>query len=82
MAKAKTETVKIRRAPKFVAFMATFGLIGAIVGILLGINTSILGYMFVYSTGIGAGVGAAVAVIVDWILSRRSTTAEATKLKG
>ena len=82
MAKPKTETVNIRRAPKFVAFMATFGIIGAITGIVLGLNTNILGYLFVYSTAIGTGIGAGVAVIVDWVFSRRSTTAEATKLKG
>ena len=87
MSKDKTETVKIRRAPRFLPFMLTGIAVGAVIATLLaltitnsdGKTAGFISQLFVYSLGIGAGAGIAVAAIVDGITAKRTKSAQASK---
>ena len=87
MSKAKTETVKIRKAPKFIPFMLTGIAVGALVAILLsltitnsdGKTAGFISQLLIYSLGIGAGAGIAVAAIVDGITAKRTKSVQASK---
>jgi hypothetical protein len=81
------ETVRIRRAPKYLSFLllfASFGLISAIV-VYLNIdeaskgNASIFGLLLTFFSGAGAALGLVVALIVDGISRLRSKTAVAER---
>lgn len=64
---------RVRRAPKFPAFIASGGLIGLIVGVLLGLRggtgdysvTATVALFALIFLGIGILAGAAVAVVLD-----------------
>ncbi len=88
-----TETnqeVKIRRAPKFIPFMAIGTGLGALLGLIIGLSVpvdqqtgkSLLGLLVVFLAGVGFGLGVLLVVILDRIFIARSKTAEATKLEG
>jgi uncharacterized membrane protein YfcA len=86
----KTETLEIRKAPKFLPFMITGTVLGAILGgILYAIipaenrtGQDIFGYLVVYLAGLGFAGGTFLAVVLDWVSRARIKQVEATKLKG
>jgi xanthine/uracil permease len=90
MSNAKTETVKIRRAPKFIPFALTGLALGAVIAIVLSltINNSdgktpgFITQLLVYSLAGGAGFGVVVAVVVDLLSNRRTKEAEASKVSS
>jgi uncharacterized protein (DUF58 family) len=87
MSKDKTETVKIRRAPKFIPFMLTGVLLGGVVAIALtllittqeGKTAGFITQILVYCLGLGAGVGLVAAVISDSVTARRSKDVQVSK---
>jgi len=90
MSKDKSETVKIRRAPKFIPFMLTGVAIGAVVAIILSLTISgsdgktagFITQLLVYCLGLGAGAGIALAAILDGIKARRTKTVQANKVSS
>lgn len=87
MSKDKTETVKIRRAPKFIPFMLTGVLLGGVVAIALsllitteeGKTAGFITQILVYCLGLGGGVGLVAAVIFDAVTARRSKDVQVSK---
>lgn len=87
MSKDKTETVKIRRAPKFIPFMLTGVLLGGVVAIALsllittqeGKTAGFITQILVYCLGLGAGVGLVAAVVFDAVTARRSKDVQVAK---
>jgi uncharacterized protein (DUF58 family) len=87
MSKDKTETVKIRRAPKFIPFMFTGFLLGGVVAIALsllittqeGKTAGFITQILVYCLGLGAGVGLVAAVIFDALTARRLKDVQVSK---
>ena len=87
MSKDKTETVKIRRAPKFIPFMFTGFLLGGVVAIALsllittqeGKTAGFITQMLVYCLGLGAGLGLVAAVIFDAVTARRLKDVQVSK---
>jgi hypothetical protein len=90
MSKDKTETVAIRRAPKFIPFMLTGIAIGAVIAIILSLTISgsdgktagFITQLLVYCLGLGAGLGIAVAAIVDGLTTKNAKTAQANKVSS
>ena len=90
MSNAKTETVKIRRAPKFIPFSLTGLVLGAAVAIALsltidnpdGKTPGFITQLLIYCLAGGAGFGLVVAVLVDLISGRRLKDAEASKVSA
>jgi len=87
MSKDKTETAKIRRAPKFIPFMLTGVLLGGIVAIILSLSITtqdgktagFLTQLLVYCLGLGAGLGALAAVIFDAVTTHKSKDVQVSK---
>jgi uncharacterized protein (DUF58 family) len=87
MSKDKTETVKIRRAPKFIPFMLTGVLLGGVVAIALsllitteeGKTAGFITQILVYCLGLGGGVGLAAAVIFDAVTARKLKDVQVSK---
>ena len=90
MSNAKTETVKIRRAPKFIPFALTGLALGAVIAIVLSLTINnpdgktpgFITQLLVYSLAGGAGFGVVVAVVVDLLSNRRTKEAEASKVSA
>jgi hypothetical protein len=88
MSNDKTETVKIRRAPKFIPFSLTGLLLGAVIAIALsltidnpdGKTPGFIAQLLVYCLGAGACFGLVIAVVVDFISNRRAKDAQASKV--
>ena len=88
MSKAKTETVKIRRAPKFIPFSLTGLAAGAVIAIILSLSINnpdgktpgFITQLLIYCLAIGAGFGLVTAVVVDIISNRRAKDAQASKV--
>jgi hypothetical protein len=87
MSKDKTETVKIRRAPKFIPFMFTGFLLGGIVALVLtlpitteeGKTAGFITQILVYCLGLGGGVGLVAAVIFDAVTARKLKDVQVSK---
>jgi uncharacterized protein (DUF58 family) len=87
MSKDKTETVKIRRAPKFIPFMFTGFLLGGVMAIALsllittqeGKTAGFITQILVYCLGLGAGLGLLAAVIFDAVTARRLKDVQVSK---
>ena len=87
MSKDKTETVKIRRAPKFIPFMLTGVLLGGVVAIALsllitteeGKTAGFITQILVYCLGLGGGVGLVAAVIFDAVTARKLKDVQVSK---
>ena len=85
----KTEQVKIRRSPKYLPFLITGGVIGAIVGTVLGLSIPaeqktaepIITYLIAFLGGLGVVAGIVAALVVDRIGVAKAKTIEATKLE-
>jgi Na+/melibiose symporter-like transporter len=86
----KTETLEIRKAPKFLPFMLTGTIFGAILGILLytlipaenRTGQDVFGYLVIFMMAVGFAGGTFMAVIFDWVSRAQIKQVEATKLKG
>jgi hypothetical protein len=87
MSKDKTETVKIRRAPKFIPFMLTGVLLGGVVAAILSLSITsqdgktagFLTQLLVYCLGLGAGIGVLAAVVFDALTARASKDVQVSK---
>ena len=87
MSKDKTETVKIRRAPKFIPFMLTGVFLGGIVALVLtlsittevGRTAGFITQVLVYCLGLGAGVGVIAAVVFDVVTGRKPKDVQVSK---
>jgi len=87
MSKDKTETVKIRRAPKFIPFALTGVLLGGVVAIILslfittevGRTAGFITQLLVYCLGLGAGLGVVAGVVIDGISHRRIKEVDASR---
>ena len=87
MSKDKTETVKIRRAPKFIPFMLTGVLLGGVVALVLtllitteeGKTAGFITKILVYCLGLGGGVGLVAAVIFDAVTARKLKDVQVSK---
>jgi len=86
----QTETLEIRKAPKFLPFMFTGTMIGLVVGILLyqlipaenRTGQNIFGYLVIFFMFAGFAAGIVLTVVLDWLSRARIKQVEATKLKG
>lgn len=86
----KTEQVKIRRSPKYLPFLITGGVIGALVGTVLGLSIPaeqktaepIITYLIAFLGGLGVVAGIVAALVVDRIGVAKAKTIEATKLES
>ena len=87
MSKDKTETVKIRRAPKFIPFMLTGVLLGGVVALALtllittqeGKTAGFITQILVYCLGLGGGVVLLAAVIFDAVTARKLKDVQVSK---
>jgi hypothetical protein len=87
MSKDKTETVKIRRAPKFIPFALTGVLVGGIVAIILSLSITtevgrtagFITQLLVYCLGLGAGAGVLFAVVLDALTTRKIKDVQVSK---
>ena len=87
MSNVKTESAKIRRAPKFIPFMLTGVLLGGVVAIVLSLSITtqdgktagFLTQLLVYCLGLGAGLGVVAAVIFDALTARRAKDVQVSK---
>jgi hypothetical protein len=85
----KTQDVKIRRSPKYLPFLITGGVIGAIIGTVLGLSIPadqrtaepLITYLIAFIGGLGVVAGIVAAIVVDRIGVARAKTVEATKLE-
>jgi len=86
----QTETLEIRKAPKFLPFMFTGTMIGLVVGIVLyqlipaenRTGQNIFGYLVIFFMFAGFAAGIVLTVVLDWLSRSRIKQVEATKLKG
>jgi ATP/ADP translocase len=86
-----TETVAIRRAPKFFPFLVTGAGIGLLVaGIWFATSgdptskdgASVLALVAVMGIGLGALIGVAAALVVERVLVAKTKQTQAAKLEG
>ena len=81
--------VRIRKAPRFLPFMLTFGLVGVIIGAGLGLSIPadqrtaepIVTYLIAYLGGIGVVLGIVTTLILDRIGLAKAKRVEATKIE-
>jgi len=81
------ETVTIRKAPKYLAFLLLFATIGFIVAVIIYLNidesskgtASIFGMLVTYLSGAGAALGLILALIVDGVSRLRAKTVVAER---
>jgi H+/Cl- antiporter ClcA len=86
----KTETLEIRKAPKFLPFMFTGTMIGLVLGVVLyqlipaknRTGQDIFGYLVIFFMFAGFASGVIFTVVLDWVSRSRIKQVEATKLKG
>lgn len=87
---SSTEKVHIRRAPKYLPFMITGGVLGIILAVIVGLSIPdgqrtaqpIITYLIAYFGAAGVALGIVAALIFDRIGVARAKTVEATKLKA
>lgn len=84
--KTSTTLVDIRRAPKFIPFVATAAVIGFIVSAITAWVTqapgNFFGYVIVWGTILFASVGLVFSVLLEAFFRARSKRIEATKIEG
>jgi len=81
------ETVRIRRAPKYLSFLLVFASVGFIAALVVYFNipeadrsaASILGFLVGYFSAAGAVFGIILALIVDGVSRLRSKTVVAER---
>lgn len=85
-----TETVRIRKTPRFLPFLLTGGILGIIAALVVGLTIPeeqktgepIVTLLVAFFAGIGMSLGIVVTIILDRIGIARAKTLEATKLEG
>lgn len=85
-----TETVRIRKTPRFLPFLLTGGILGIIAALLVGLTIPeeqktgepIVTLLVAFFAGIGMSLGIVLTIILDRIGIARAKTLEATKLEG
>lgn len=84
--KTSTALVDIRRAPKFIPFVATAAVIGFIVSAIVAWVTqapgNFFGYLLVWGTILFASIGLVVAVLLEAFFRARSKRIKATKIEA
>ncbi|WP_448811466.1 potassium transporter Trk [Agromyces bauzanensis] len=85
-----SDTVMVRRSPRYGRFITLGALVGAVVALILTFTFSgqpaegqlvqfdkgqVFGFLLLFCGVVGAGLGAIVALIIDRALARRSTAA-------
>lgn len=84
--KTSTALVDIRRAPKFIPFVATAAVIGFVISAITAWVTNapgnFFGYVIVWGTILFASIGLVVAVLLEAFFRARSKRIEATKIEG
>ena len=87
-AHVRTESVQLRRSPKYGTFMALGAGLGIVIGVILAVTQpalgeysieQIVGLLALMLGAIGLGVGAAVALLFDRVLARKTLTVEAKR---
>lgn len=86
----KTETVSIRRSPKYLQFLILGAVLGIIAALILGFSIPeeqrtakpVITFIVAYFAGGGAALGITVAMILDRIFAARAKRLEATKLEA
>jgi len=81
------ETVRIRRAPKYLPFLLLFATIGAIAAVIIYLNiddatqgtASIFGLLLTFCSVAGASVGLILALVLDGVSRLRAKTAVAER---
>lgn len=81
------ETVRIRRAPKYLPFLLLFATFGAIAAVVVYLNideaskgsASIFGLLLTFFSAAGASLGLIIALIVDGVSRLRAKTVEAER---
>lgn len=81
------ETVRIRKAPKYLHFLLTFATLGFIAAVFVYLNidetdkgnASIFGLMLTFFSAVGATVGVVIALIADAISRLRVKSALAER---
>ena len=85
-AKGATQTVEIRRFPKFLPFLITGGVIGLSLALITwlatGANQAFFGYLISYGTGLGVAAGIIAATMLEAATRKRAKRVQATKLEG
>lgn len=78
MAKKKTEDLRIRRVPKYRAFVIAGGLLGIVAAFIINsfatktTGAPILGYLVIFCIGLGIGVGLLFGLLLDLIYRRKT----------
>lgn len=84
--KTSNALVDIRRAPKFIPFVATAAVIGFVISAITAWVTNapgnFFGYVIVWGTILFASIGLVVAVLLEAFFRARSKRIEATKIEG
>lgn len=88
VSKPEADEVRIRRAPKFGAFVVVGAAVGAIVTLIVTAQFpadpavgfgALFAYFCLYGVTAGAALGAVIAIVLDRILARRAKTVEAER---
>lgn len=83
--KTSTAVVDIRRAPKFIPFVATAAVIGLIVSSVtawvIQAPGNFFGYVIVWGTVLFASAGLILTIVIEAIFRARSKRIEATKIE-
>lgn len=85
-----TETVRIRKTPRFLPFLLTGGILGIIAALVVGLTIPeeqktgepIVTLLVAFFAGIGMSLGIVLTIVLDRIGIARAKTLEATKLEG
>ena len=85
-----TESVRIRKTPRFLPFLLTGGVLGIIIALVVGLTIPeeqktgepIVTLLVAFFAGIGMSAGIVVAIVLDRIGLARAKTLEATKLEA
>jgi xanthine/uracil permease len=86
--RASEVTLKVRRSPKFLAFVLSGIALGIILAFIFNAviptenrtPTAILGYLVLYFAGAGLALGVLLAVVLDSVSRARAKQVSATKL--
>jgi xanthine/uracil permease len=87
--RASEVTLKVRRSPKFLAFVLSGIGLGIILAFIFNAviptenrtPTAILGYLVLYFAGAGLALGVLLAVVLDSVSRARAKQVSATKLE-
>lgn len=85
-AHVRTESVQLRRSPKYGSFMGIGAGLGVVVGVAIAASQpaagdysieQIIGFMALVCGAVGLAIGGILAIVIDRALSKRARTVEA-----